>query len=105
MQEIVTGSQGENAASEVLTGVGKTGTFKRLCRIEEKCEANPAKVVGQKRGNVMTADAEHTKKEYKADNMLEARDVQMVERGAEDVVEEFAANSMVALTDQPCEAQ
>jgi hypothetical protein len=77
VQDIVTGSQLENAASEVSTGVRKTGTFRRLRRNEEKCEASSAKAVGQKRSNVMTADAEHTKKKNKADTMVQARDVQM----------------------------
>jgi hypothetical protein len=53
----------------------------------------------------MTADAEHTKKKNKADTMVEARDVQMVERGAGDAVEESTANSMAGLSDQPCGAQ
>jgi hypothetical protein len=54
---------------------------------------------------VITADAEHTKKKNKADTMVEARDVQMVERSVGDAVEESAANSVVGLSDQPCRAQ
>jgi hypothetical protein len=105
VQDIVTGSQVENATSEVSAGVRKTGTFRRLRRNVEKYEASSAKAVGRKRGNVITADAEHTKKKNKADTMVEARDVQMVERSVGDDVEESAANSVVGLSDQPCRAQ